>query len=452
MRSQTAAEPLGRRTALLRILGVAFGLAVAIGGTIGVGILRVPGIVATEVGTSSLIMTAWIIGGFYSFAGANTYAELATMLPLAGGPYVYVRRAYGDFGGFLIGWSDWLLRVSSMAYLAVALIEYCPVHFSSSYVTTLLAIVVLVCFTALHWLGLRVGSRTQEIMSVFKVIAFSVIIVACFLFSPKATPDTIPAPALLSNPMLLFVGMSLALQNILETYAGWNSPVYFAEEDTNPARSLPRSLFSGVCLIMAIYVLFNLALVHALPASKIAGSKLAAADAAQLIFGGYTGQIITTVALISVIGIINASFLFTPRVLYALSRDGLFAAAGTTVNAKGTPTIALVVTVVLAIALTTIGSFEKLFALSGFLAVVVDAATFASLFILRRKEPELTRPFKAWGYPLIPGIVLSGAIILLIAFFISNTLNSVFALAGMALSYPIYLLAKRGVKQSASLT
>ena len=435
---------LGRRTALLRILGVAFGLAVAIGGTIGIGILRVPGIVATEVGTSGLIMAVWIIGGLYSFAGANTYAELATMLPLAGGPYVYVRRAFGDFGGFLVGWSDWLLRVSSMAYLAVALIEYSPIHFSSSNATTLLAIVALVCFTALHWLGLRVGSRAQEIMSLFKVIAFSVIIVSCFLFSPKAASEATTVPH--SNPMLLFVGISLALQNILETYAGWNSPVYFAEEDTNPAKSLPRSLFSGVCLIMAIYVLFNLALVYSLPVSKIAGSKLAAADAAQLIFGGYTGEIITTIALISVIGIINASFLFTPRVLYALSRDGLFANAGATVNAKGTPTVALLVTVIIAIGLTTVGTFEKLFALSGFLAVVVDAATFASLFILRKREPELARPFKAWGYPVLPAIVLGGAIVLLFAFVLSNTLNSIYALAGMALSYPVYLLAKKGVK------
>src|SRR5690242_4098291 len=115
---QTPAGPLVRKSGLLRILGVAFGLAVAIGGTIGVGILRVPGIVAAEVGTGGLIMAVWIVAGLYSFAGANTYAELGTMLPLAGGPYVYTRRAYGDFGGFLIGWSDWLLRVSSMAYLA----------------------------------------------------------------------------------------------------------------------------------------------------------------------------------------------------------------------------------------------------------------------------------------------------------------------------------------------
>jgi APA family basic amino acid/polyamine antiporter len=437
----SAAVPSVQKHGLLRILGVAFGLAVAIGGTIGVGILRVPGIVATEVGTSGLIMAVWIFAGFYSFAGANTYAELGTMLPLAGGPYVYARRAYGDFGGFLIGWSDWLLRVSSMAYLAVALIEYAPKVVSSSSATTLLAIVVLICFTALHWLGLRVGSRVQEIMSLFKVIAFSIIIAACFFVSPQ--PSTAASPPPLSNPLLLFVGVSLALQNVLETYSGWNSPVYFAEEDVDPAKSIPRSLFSGVCLIMAIYVLFNLAMLHALPVSKLAGSKLAAGDAAQAIFGGYTGAIITIIALISVIGIINASFLFTPRVLYALSRDGLFAAAGATVNAKGTPTVALAVTVLLAIGLTTIGTFEKLFALSGFLSVVVDAATFATLFILRRKEPNLARPFKASGYPWLPGIVLAGAIVLLIAFIISNTLNSLCALGGLALSYPVYRLAKR---------
>src|SRR6476660_3183948 len=130
---------------LLRILGVTFGVAVGIGGTIGIGILRIPGSVAAQLGHSGLIMGAWIVSGLYAFAGANTYAELGTMLPLDGGPYVYARRAYGEFGGFLIGWSDWLLRTSSMAYLAVALIEYCPGQLSSSKAATLLAIVVLIC-------------------------------------------------------------------------------------------------------------------------------------------------------------------------------------------------------------------------------------------------------------------------------------------------------------------
>ena len=148
---------------LLRILGVTFGVAVGIGGTIGIGILRIPGSVADHLGHSGLIMGAWIVSGLYAFAGANTYAELGTMLPLDGGPYVYARRAYGEFGGFLVGWSDWLLRTSSMAYLAVALTEYAAGVFSHNpAVITPAAIAVLILFTAFHWLGLRVGSPLRK--------------------------------------------------------------------------------------------------------------------------------------------------------------------------------------------------------------------------------------------------------------------------------------------------
>src|SRR6476619_4741400 len=375
---------------LLRILGVTFGVAVGIGGTIGIGILRIPGSVAAELGNSGLIMGAWIVSGLYAFAGANTYAELGTMLPLDGGPYVYARRAYGEFGGFLVGWSDWLLRTSSMAYLAVALTEYAAGVFSyNPAVITPAAIAVLIFFTAFHWLGLRVGSRAQEIMSLFKVIACFIIIGACFFFSPRQSSVPAATTSLFSDPKLLFVAIALSMQNILGTYSGWHVPVYFSEENTDPSRSIPRALFSGVAFVVAIYVLFNLAMLHALPVAKLAGSKLAAADAAEAIFGGYTRPIVTAIALISLIGITNASFLFTPRVMFALSRDGLFASAGTRVNAGGTPTVALLVTAAIAIGLAAVGTFDKLFALTAFLSVLVDVAAFGTLFVLRRKEPAL---------------------------------------------------------------
>jgi APA family basic amino acid/polyamine antiporter len=226
--------------------------------------------------------------------------------------------------------------------------------------------------------------------------------------------------------------------------------VYFSEENKDPATSIPRSLFSGVGFITAIYVLFNLAMLYALPLSKLSGSKLAAAEAAQEIFGGATSQIVTAVALISLVGIINASFLFTPRVMYALSRDHLFSSRGATLNAGGTPTVALLVTASAAIALTAVGSFEKLFALTAFLSVLVDAATFATLFILRRREPALARPFRARGYPIVPAIVLIGAILLLAGFIISSTQNTFYAVACVAISYPVYLMAKALVKKQAS--
>ncbi len=432
---------------LLRILGVTFGVAVGIGGTIGIGILRVPGSVAAHLGHSGLIMAVWILSGLYAFTGANTYAELGTMLPLDGGPYVYARRAYGEFGGFLVGWSDWLLRTSSMAYLAVALTEYTAGLFSyNTSVITPAAIVVLIFFTAFHWLGLRVGSRAQEVMSLFKVVAFFVIIAACFLFSPKLNAAPAAKPPLFSDPKLLFVAIALSMQSILGTYAGWHAPVYFSEENTDPAKSIPRSLFSGVAVVMAIYVLINFAMLYALPMSKLAGSKLAAADAAQLIFGGYSSQIVTSIMLISLLGIINASFLFTPRVMFALSRDGLFFHSGVRINTGGTPTTALLVTALVAIMLAGVGSFDRLFAFTAFLTVLVDVAAFGTIFVLRWREPDLPRPFRARGYPVLPAIVFLGAALLLIAFVVSSAENSLYAVIGIAVSYPAYLLVKRLVK------
>jgi len=426
---------------------VTFGVAVGIGGTIGIGILRIPGSVAAHLGHSGLIMALWILSGVYAFAGANTYAELGTMLPLDGGPYVYARRAYGEFGGFVVGWSDWLLRTSSMAYLAVALTEYAAGLFSYNFnVITPAAIVVLIFFTAFHWLGLRVGSRAQEIMSLFKVIAFFVIIAACFFFSSKLSAAPSARPPLFSDPKLLFVAIVLSMQSILGTYAGWHAPVYFSEENTDPTKSIPRSLFTGVAVVMAIYVLINFALLYALPMSKLAGSKLAAADAAQLIFGGYSSQIVTSIMLVSLLGIINASFLFTPRVMFALSRDRLFFHSGVRVNSGGTPTTALLITALVAMLLAGIGSFEKLFTFTAFLTVLVDVAAFGTIFVLRWREPDLPRRFRARGYPLLPAIVFLGAALLLVAFVMSSAENSLYAVIGIAVSYPVYLLVKRLVK------
>jgi len=334
-----------------------------------------------------------------------------------------------------------------MAYLAVALTEYAVGLFSyNPGAITPAAIAVLIFFTAFHWLGLRVGSRAQEIMSLFKVVAFFVIIAACFLFSPKLSAAPSAKPSLLSDPKLLFVAIALSMQSILGTYAGWHAPVYFSEENTDPAKSIPRSLFTGVAVVMTIYVLINFALLYALPISKLAGSKLAAADAAQLIFGGYSSQIVTSIMLISLLGIINAAFLFTPRVMFALSRDGLFFRSGTKVNTGGTPSTALFVTAVVAIMLAGLGSFDKLFAFTAFLTVLVDVAAFGTIFVLRWREPDLPRPFRARGYPVLPAIVFLGAALLLIAFVVSSVENSLFAVIGVAVSYPVYLLVKRLVQ------
>lgn len=448
MKSVPATVELPQKNHLLRILGVTFGLAVVIGGMIGVGILRTPGLVAANLGSVWLIIAVWVFGGIYTLVAANSYAELGTMLPEAGGPYVFAKKTYGTFGGFLIGWSDWFLNTCVIAYLAVAIGEYTAALFPALIDSvSVVAVAVLIFFVGLHWLGLRVGSSAQKITSLLKVLAFLVLIVACFVFGGRQNPS--PAEQnfqfSVTNPLLSFVAVILSLQAVIETYAGFNSVVYFSEENRDPARNIPRALFGGVLLVTAIYLLVNLALLFALPIEQIAASKLPAADAAASIFGETGGSVITAISLASLLSIINAVVLQTPRTLFAMSRDKLFSTKGATVNDGGTPTFALALTILLAMILAASGTFESLLAITAFLGVTVDCSVYLALFILRKREPDLQRPFKAWGYPFVPLIILLVSVLLLIGYVIGNTTNSLIALSAMALSYPAYVFVRRTV-------
>ena len=446
MKPVPATIEMPQKNHLLRILGVTFGLAVVIGGMIGVGILRTPGLVAANLGSTWLIIAVWVFGGIYTLIAANSYAELGTMLPEAGGPYVFAKKTYGTFGGFLIGWSDWFLNTCATAYLAVAIGEYTAAL--SPALTDFvphIAVAVLIFFVGLHWFGLRAGSGAQKLTSLLKVLAFLVLIVACFVFGGRQNPSPVEQnfSSSVTNPLLSFVAVILSLQAVIETYAGYNSVVYFSEENTDPARNIPRALFGGVILVTAIYLLVNFALLVALPIEQIAASKLPAADAAVSIFGETGGTIITALSLASLLSIINALVLQTPRTLFALSRDGLFSTKGAAVNDGGTPTFALALTILLAVILAASGTFESLLAIAAFMGLTVDCSVFLALFVLRKREPDFPRPFKARGYPFVPFIILFVSVLLLIGYVFGNTMNSLIALSAMALSYPAYLIARR---------
>jgi len=433
-----------QRDQLLKILGIGFGVAIGIGGTIGVGILRIPGAIAAQLGSASLIIIIWLIGGIYTLLGANYQAELATMLPKAGGPYVYARRAYGDYGGFIVGWSDWISNVTPLAFLPIAFAEFLSAFIPSLATrVTVVAISLLTLLTVLNWIGLRLGSGTQKLISFLKAIALLAFVVTCFALGGEKTNTahaTIAAPSTLSA---LFVAAALSFQLVLGTFGGWNAAIYFAEEDRDPSQNLPRSLFGGVLLVIAIYLLVNFALLYVLPISQMAGSKLPAADAMTEIFGGQGGQIVTGLSLLSVLGAINACLMFTPRILFALGRDGLFSTKAAFINKGGTPAVALLITFILAVFLIATGTFEKLFSIYAFFAVAANILLVCSLFILRKREPDLPRPFKTWGYPITPVILLLVAIALFIAFVISDPKGSLLASASLVISYPIYLLVKK---------
>lgn len=441
---ETLSKPhLAQRDKLLRILGVGFGVAVTIGGTIGVGILRTPGPIAAQLGSAGLIILIWVIGGIYTLLNANYFAELATMLPKAGGPYVYARRAYGDYGGFVVGWGDWLSNITPLAFLPIAFAEFLSALVPSlAHHVTVVAISILLLLGILNWIGLRMGSGVQKIMSFLKALGLLAFVFTCFALAGQKSNSvqTIVAPANLSA---LFIAGIFSFQLVIGTFGGWFGVIYFAEEDHNPSRNIPRSLFGGVLLVIVIYVLVNLALLYVLPMSKLAGSKLPAADAMQQIFGARGGQIVTILVLLSVPGVINACLMFVPRILFALSRDGLFSSKAAFVNEGGTPAVALGITMLVAILLILTGTFERLFSIYAFYSVAASILLICALFILRKREPDLPRPFKTWGYPFTPILLLLIAIALFVGFVISDTKGSLFASASLAISYPIYLLIKR---------
>ena len=434
-----------QKRALLRVLGVSFGLAVTLGSTIGVGILRTPGTVAAQLGNVRLVVAIWLVGGLYALVGTLAVAELATMLPQAGGWYVYARRALGEYAGFVVGWINCAAFCTSSASIAIALGDY-GVRLAPmlSGRTREIAVTVLVLFTVMHWLGVRIGSRAQRWMSFATALGFLALVVACFVFGGTASLNGgEQARRFIPTTSAAFLALVVSFQSVIFTYDGWYSAIYFSEEDTDPARNLPRSMIGAVLGVIALYVLINLAFLHVLPFAQLAASQLAAADAAQVLFGPRGGDLVTVLSVLSLASITNATFMQTPRILYGMSRDGLFVPGAMVVNRQGTPTVALMVCSVAAILLVLSGTFEKLLALTAVCFVLMYGSGFVSLFVLRRREPDLPRPFKAWGYPWTIVVVVALSLVFLGGVVMSDPTDSAYALIAVAASYPFYLLVRR---------
>lgn len=417
---------------------MAFGLAVTVGGTVGVGILRTPAMVAAQLPDAGLILAAWVLGGGYALVGTLAVVELGVALPSAGGWYVYARRAFGDAAGFAVGWSDWLAQCGALAYLAVSIGDFAAALVPAlAAATKALALAVLGGFALIQWLGLRESSLTQQATSVIKGLAFLGFVAACVLHTPATEPGTAspPTPGL---GALTLAGAVIALQSVIVTYDGWYSAIYFTEEDPDPARNLPLAALGGVAATIGIYLLFNLALLRVLSVPALAGAGLAAAEAGQAVFGGAGRPIVTALSLVSLLSVINAVLMLATRILFAVARDGLFAGAAARVNAAGTPAPAMLLTSLASGLLVLSGTFEELVAVTSVLLVLVYSAGFLALFVLRRQEPELRRPFRVPGYPWLPLLALLGSAAFLVGNVISDLRSSVSAAALLAASYPLY--------------
>ena len=403
------------------------------------GILRTPGEIAAQLPTLKLFIGVWILGGVYALLGALTVAELGTMIPRSGGWYVFVHRAMGNYPGFVVGWSDWLSTCATLAVIAMVVGEYTTVLFPAlAGRDKSIALVVTLTFAALQWRGIRWGSFTQNVTSLLKTLIFTVIAIAAFALGGNTnTQAALPVP----HGFALFAAVIIALQGVLYTYDGWYGVIYFGEEVRNPKRDVVRSMIGGVLAIIAIYIVVNLAYVYVLPMSELAGEKFAAGAVANKIFGVYGDKTIRVLAILSLLSTINAYTLTSPRILYAMSCDELFAHRATKVNKGGTPTVTLLISTVVAV-LFIFRSFEQVLAALAFFFVANYAMAYLSLIVLRLREPDLPRPYRAWGYPWTTIIVLMGSIAFLAGAVISDKLHSLFALAILAVSVPLYLFVR----------
>jgi APA family basic amino acid/polyamine antiporter len=434
----------GRRGHLLRILGVGFGLAVGIGNTIGSGILRTPGEVAGYLGSGWLIFAVWLLGGIYALLCSSSVTELGCMLPRAGGWYVYSRRAFGENTGFVVGCCDWTVQSVANAYVAVAFGEFAGqlLPMVAGHVR-LLAALALASLALLNWIGLRVGSRAQEIASLAKALGLIALVIAAFTMPVKAGAASLLPDNLFLHPRSIFLGLMLALQGVVVTYDGWYAPIYFVEEDTDPAKNLPRSMIGTALSCIAIFLLVNAGLFHVLRMDHLAGSPMPTVDAAMLLFGSYGRRFILLIAVIGVISSVNAGLLFAPRILFSMSRDGLLPRSITSVNRGGTPSLALFLCAVTSIAVVLSGSFDTLIAIGSVLYVAVYLSGFASLMILRRNEPDLPRPYKAWWYPWSTVLVLLASAAFLLGSVIGDLKHSLFTAILILLSYVASILIVR---------
>lgn len=422
-----------------------FGIAAAIGNTIAAGIVRTPGDVAKLLPNASLFFGVWLIGGLYALFGASSLAELGAAIPRSGGQYNFSRRALGDYAGFIVGWSDWLSSAGTTAAVAIVIGEYSGALFPAlaGHVKTI-AVTLIAGFGVLQWRGVRWGSGAQLLTAGMKAAAFVVLMAACFLFGgharTAASSAVTQAPALPAG-LALAAAVMLGLQAVFYTIDGWDGVIYFGEEVRDPGRDVPRAIFGSVFSIMGIYLLMNAAVLYVLPMNEISGNNFALGAAAERVFGRYGDPIIRSIMVISLLSCINACQMFCSRILYAMSCDGLFFRRGAQANAGGTPQFALLLSTIVGI-IFVLGSFERVIAMLSFFFVANYTLSYSSLFILRKREPGMPRPYRAWGYPWTTAIALLGSIAFLVGSILTDRDNAPLALGMLILSYPVFRAVK----------
>jgi APA family basic amino acid/polyamine antiporter len=412
---------------LRRELGIWAATAIVVGTVIGSGIFLVPKDMILHVGSPATVLAVWIAGGLLSLAGALSYAELAAAMPEAGGEYVYLREAYGPLWGFLYGWTQmWVARGGSIATLATAFFLYLGNFFprlESVFYTLplpigpgggplelrygqLLAVAVILLLAAINYLGVRFGAGVQVAVTILKVALIAALVVGGLGagrgdFGHFAT--AIPAPGGIAG----FFG---ALVAALWAYDGWNNVSMVAAEIRRPQRNLPIALVAGTCLVMAIYLLANVAYFYVLPAAEVARSDRVAAEMMRAVAGEWGAAAVSVAAMVSIFAALNGSLLSGARVPYALARGGLFFRSFGSIHPRyRTPAVSILGLGLWGSVLVFSGRYEELFRYVIFASWILYGMTAAAVLVLRWKRPDLERPYRTPGYPVLPALFVAGA-------------------------------------------
>ena len=439
---------------LSRDLGVSHAAAVVVGTIIGSGIFLVPAEMMQAVGSAWLVYLAWMVGGLLSFFGALTYAELGAMKPQAGGEYVYVRDAYGPLAGFLYAWTWFAIaKPASIATVATGLVrilgEFSVFSFFSSNVISspfavswgqIIAISAAVLISSLNYIGVRKAGVFQLVFTLLKVAIILCIVLVCFAGGSAAGGGWNHFTETFTGARGGIAGFMAALVAALWAYDGWNDLNMVAGEVKQPERNIPIALIAGVATVGVLYVLMNAAVQYMLPAGAIATSPRPASDAVALVLGSRGAQIVSLGMALSMLVTLNGTIMSGARVPYAVARDGYFFRALAEVHPRfHTPSVAIVVQAGLAILLLLLGgNFRQLFSLAIFAEWLFYMIAGSTVFVFRIREPGAARPYRMWGYPLVPILFVITSAALLYYTFTENLRNSALGLAVILAGVPTF--------------
>ena len=450
-----------QRSELIKGLGLYGATSVVAGTMIGTAIFVVPSIMLKQVGSPVMVISVWACAGALSLLGAIGYAELGAALPEAGGEYVYIHRAYGPLLGFLYGWTQFIVaKTASIATIATGFVIYLAYFFprlnegfwSSTVslaghpVTLRLtglqvgATIMVLLLSGLNILGVRRSGAVQTLFTASKLLVLAILIVLGLAFGHGSFEHlrTVLGPGGQGG---WFAAFGLATVSALWAYDGWNNLGMVAGEVENPQRNMPAALILGTLLVITVYVLVNLAYFYVLAPSQVLATSRVAADTARHILGRAGGAFIAVGVMISTFATLNGSILAGSRVPYAQARDGLFPARLATVHPRfRTPAVSILAQACIAGIFALTGQYQGLYTKVIFSEFLFYAVVTAGIFVLRHRQPHLARPYRTWGYPLVPAVFVLLAVLLLVNTFRLQRSDSLWGLALMGCGVPAYFI------------